>query len=349
VPAESSYLEPGGMVPAGSVPTGETSGLHARAGRRWQEIDPLLPAPEPLTAGCGSRFTVSGQDGQLAAAGSCTHWEGVPGSLDLTWGAARRFQLTIQIGGPDVAGALMALLGQWRAHLRDLPEAAADDTAAVVDWPARDIDGVAALLRHGFTPLAVVAARASRPAAPGQAGPGRLPDRQAAGSGVRLRRAGPADIDAVVELGLEVVRYDAHFGGVIERPSTRAGLAEEAAGLLADPEPWVWLAERHGTPVGLLAAETPAHAQWIAPMTGLAPVAYLLLGGVRAGERAAGVGAALTALLAAETRAAHVPVTLLHYAQVNPLSAPFWSQQGYRPLWTCWEARPAAAVRNNSS
>jgi hypothetical protein len=38
-------------------------------------------------------------------------------------------------------------------------------------------------------------------------------------------------------------------------------------------------------------------------------------------------------------------VTLLHYGQVNPLSAPFWSQQGYRPLWTVWEAMPALAVR----
>jgi len=35
----------------------------------------------------------------------------------------------------------------------------------------------------------------------------------------------------------------------------------------------------------------------------------------------------------------------LHYAQVNPLSGPFWNRMGYRPLWTSWEARPAAALR----
>ncbi len=40
-----------------------------------------------------------------------------------------------------------------------------------------------------------------------------------------------------------------------------------------------------------------------------------------------------------------VQTTLLHYAQVNPLSAPFWSRMGYRPLWTGWEARPAWALR----
>ena len=36
---------------------------------------------------------------------------------------------------------------------------------------------------------------------------------------------------------------------------------------------------------------------------------------------------------------------LLHYAQLNPLSAPFWNRMGYRPLWTGWEVRPAASLR----
>ena len=38
-------------------------------------------------------------------------------------------------------------------------------------------------------------------------------------------------------------------------------------------------------------------------------------------------------------------VTLLHYEQLNPLSVPFWSRQGYRPLWTTWQATPASAFR----
>ena len=37
--------------------------------------------------------------------------------------------------------------------------------------------------------------------------------------------------------------------------------------------------------------------------------------------------------------------TLPHYAQLNPLSAPFWSRMGYRPLWTGWEVRPAGSLR----
>jgi hypothetical protein len=40
-----------------------------------------------------------------------------------------------------------------------------------------------------------------------------------------------------------------------------------------------------------------------------------------------------------------VDTTLLHYAQLNPLSAPFWNRMEYRPLWTGWEARPAVSLR----
>jgi hypothetical protein len=36
---------------------------------------------------------------------------------------------------------------------------------------------------------------------------------------------------------------------------------------------------------------------------------------------------------------------LLHYEQLNPLSAPFWNRMGYRPLWTGWEVRPAVSLR----
>ena len=53
----------------------------------------------------------------------------------------------------------------------------------------------------------------------------------------------------------------------------------------------------------------------------------------------------LDRLLHAVLDARGVDTTLLHYAQLNPLSAPFWSRMGYRPLWTGWEVRPAASLR----
>lgn len=316
--------------------------------RRWQEIDPLLPEPGPLPPGCGTEFTFAGGTGEPAAAATCEHCEAAPGTLDTAWGTARRFQFAPQITGPDIGGTLDRLLGQWRDHLAGLPGTDSLDTAAVINWPSRDIDGVKALVRRGFAPLAVLAARTTgrRPGPPA----GRLAPEEGTGgrrgrAGVRIRRAGPADIDAVVRLGLEVIRYDAHFGNGGEQPDTVDALRREADEMLAGPVPWMWLAERDGQAIGLVAAQRPELAGWVAPLVGESPAAYLALMFVAPGERASGIGAELVARLHADIRSAGVPVTLLHYEQVNPLSAPFWSRQGYRPLWLTWEARPARAIR----
>jgi GNAT superfamily N-acetyltransferase len=66
---------------------------------------------------------------------------------------------------------------------------------------------------------------------------------------------------------------------------------------------------------------------------------------VRPGERGTGVGSALVDEFHREAEAVGVAVTLLHYEQLNPLSMPFWSRHGYRPLWTTWQAWPASAIR----
>jgi hypothetical protein len=305
------------------------------AGRRWQAIDPLLPAVSGWTPGCGADLAVDGPDRSLVAAGACSHWTAEPGSLDLIEGATQRFRLTPYITGSDVLASLDTLLSQWRAHLAAVPEAVGEDTAAVVCWPSRDVAGVRALVAHGLTPLGVIAARSAgrRPADVADCPPG-----------VRIRRATPADLDLVVAMAMEVLRFDAHFGGVIERPGTAQALRAQVAGLL-EHDPWTWLAERDGDPVGLLIAQRPEAADWIAPRTCGSPVAYLLALFVVPAEREAGVGAALTGQLHRSAAAARVSVTLLQYEQVNPLSVPFWGGRGYRPLWSTWEVRPARMLR----
>jgi GNAT superfamily N-acetyltransferase len=306
------------------------------ASRRWQAIDPLLPAIPGWAPGCGVGLAVDGPDRGLVAAGSCSHWAAEPGSLDLIEGAARRFLLTPYITGSGVLAALDALLSRWRDHLAGVPEAAGEDTAAVICWPSRDVAGVRALVAHGLTPLGVIAARSAsgRPAVAADCPPG-----------VRIRRANSADLDVVTRMAMEVIWFDAHFGGVIERPGTANALRAELAGQLGQPDPWTWLAERDGDPVGLLIAERPEAAGWIAARTCASPVAYLLALFVAPAERGAGVGAALAQQLHRAAAAASVSVLLLQYEQVNPLAVPFWGRQGYRPLWTTWEARPARMLR----
>jgi GNAT superfamily N-acetyltransferase len=314
----------------------------AQLGPRWQALDLLLPEPsapaDPPPGCCGEWFTVTGPSGgRPAAVARCGHWTGEAGSLDLCWGATRQFRLATRVAGPDVAGSLDQLLSAWHDHLARQPDTDDEDTAAVLSWPSRDVEGVAALLHHGLQPLAVAAARPLS----GLGAAGAVPD------SVRIRRAGRDDLDAVVRLEHEVVRYDAHFVAVVDRPWTADALREEAKEALAAAEPWVWLAERDrdGEPVGVLNAQRPASAGWIAPLTGRAPVAYNLLTGVSATERGGGIGAALAARFHREAEAADVALTLLHYAQLNPRSMPFWSQQGYRPLWTIWEAHPVSTLR----
>jgi GNAT superfamily N-acetyltransferase len=312
--------------------------LHSVASR-WQRIDRLLPDPKLSSeAGCGAALTVAAANGRPAGVGRCRHRLFEPDAPELAWGAAAaQFWLSPYVSGdaeePGIGTALEELLVGWRAHL-----AAADgggqDSQATVSWPSRDISGVRALLRHGLQPLTIIAARPA-----GRAVPATAPS-----PGLRIRRAGPDDVAAVTALTVEVVRFDQHFGSVLLRPHAERAHRHEAEQTLAMPDPWTWLAERDGHPVGLLVAQPPEQAGWIAPSCGQRPVAYLPTMSVRPEERGTGVGTALVAELHRELDAAGVAVTLLHHALLNPVSTPFWSRMGYRPLWTHWEIRPARAL-----
>src|ERR1700761_8362463 len=231
------------MAPAHDDLTGP---VITQVARRWQALDPLLPEPSVPPDGCGQLF-IAGPAGAPTAVATCNHWTGEPGTLEMCWGAARRFGLTAQVAGPDVTGALDALLSAWRDHLSAQPGLDDGETSATVSWPSRDVEGVAALLHHGMQPMAVVAVRPMhRSAPPGRLGEpgGELP------AGLRIRRAGPADLDAVVPLEHEVVRYDAYFGEVVDRPWTADALRAEAA-------PARGVAGRTGRPAGRR-AERPA-------------------------------------------------------------------------------------------
>jgi GNAT superfamily N-acetyltransferase len=136
-----------------------------------------------------------------------------------------------------------------------------------------------------------------------------------------------------------------HFGGPVWRAATSRLVRDEIRASLARAESWTWLAERAGQPVGLLVAQPPSEAGWVAGMTSRSPAAYLQTMFVDGRERGTGIGAALVRNLHTRLDGMGVAVTLLHHSQVNPLSAPFWYRMGYRPLWTSWEARPASALR----
>ena len=319
--------------------------INRAVGRRWQDLDRMLPGRADLPEGCAAPFVASGTNGRPAGLGVCRHEHVPAGTLNQTWGTAGRFSLIPRLREPDTSAALDDLLGQWRDHLAGLPQAGAEDTAAMISWPSRDVSGVSALLRHGMQALTVIAARPAGQA-PGSEQQGH--DQQLTNGEQKdlvIREAGPWDLDAVTELEMGVIRYDAHFGSAIVRPATEALVRAETQAALARRPAWAWLAERDGQPVGLVHVQPPEHSGWIAGMTRPGVTVYLQTMFVRPGERGGGVGAALVRHAHGVLDARGVETTLLHYAQVNPLSAPFWSRMGYRPLWTGWEVRPAASLR----
>jgi GNAT superfamily N-acetyltransferase len=310
--------------------------INRAVGRRWQAVDPLLPDPAALPNGCGAPLVVNGENGRMTGLGVCVHQHVPPESLNQTWGAAERFMLIPRLAGQDVAASADLLLSHWRDHLAAVSAARGTDTSASVVWPSHDITGVRALLRHGLQPLTVVAARI-RPVTPSP------PPRGA--YGVTIRAAVLADCERVLDLEMRLIRFDMHFGGPVWRAATPSLVRDEVRSSLARGSAWTWLAERGGQAVGLLVAQPPREAGWIAGMTSPSPAAYLQTMFVDQRERGTGIGSALVRHLHAQLDDAGVAVTLLHHSQVNPLSAPFWYRMGYRPLWTSWEARPAGALR----
>jgi GNAT superfamily N-acetyltransferase len=313
--------------------------INRAVGRRWHAIDPLLPDPATMPAGCGEPLVVTADRGRVAGLGVCVHQHIPPKYLNQTWGAADRFSLVPRLPGSDVGAPADELLAQWRDHLAGVGATRGPDTSASVVWPSLDVTGVRALLRHGLQPLTVISARIR----PSIAGPPGGPPRGA--HGVTIRAAGPSDEEQVLDLELRLIRYDIQFGGPVWRTNTVRLVREEIRATLARPVPSTWLAERNGRAVGLLVAQSPQEAGWIAGMTSVPDAAYLQTMFVDQAERGTGVGAALVRHLHARLDGVGVGVTLLHHSQVNPLSAPFWYRMGYRPLWTSWEARPASAMR----
>ena len=314
----------------------------AQVAGRWQALDSLLPVPTIPAAADGERFTACLPDAPTAV-GGCGHWAGTPGTLEMCWGAARRFELTARVGGQDVTEALDQLLTAWHDHVAVQPGAGEEDTAAVVSWPSRDVEGVIALLRHGLQPLAVVAVRSGPPGSrltnePANAVP-ELP------LGLQIRRAGPADLDAVVRLEDpgRPLRCAFRRGG---RPALDRGRAADRSQDRAGCGRALGLAGRAGRAGGRRAARpAPSDAGWHRPADPARP------GGLRAAHRGqrgrarGGGGRRADRPLPHRGASGRVAVNLPHYTQVNPRSVPFWSQQGYRPLWTIWEAHPASSLR----
>ncbi|MBE9375565.1 GNAT family N-acetyltransferase [Saccharopolyspora sp. HNM0983] len=303
--------------------------LLAAQSARLAALDPELPPEFPLPTG---EPLMARLDTGEPVAGLVLCSDNPPGSVRRLWQAATAVELFPLVGEQPRRGmdAVLAACRQW-ISARGIPEA---DSSCAVVWPSRDVQATRALLEHGFVPLSCLAVRAPSP-----------PEDTELSGTVNVRRAGPADVDAVVDLGLVELDYAALVGGSTNRPDA-ARLKRAAATVRLHAGDPVWLAERGGEAIGV------AECGWVdGPLsTGgnrLRPGTwgYVNCVSVRENARGAGVGQRLMAEAHAEFARAGVTGCFLYYNPPNPLSSVFWPRQGYRPLWTTWEVRPATALR----
>jgi GNAT superfamily N-acetyltransferase len=282
---------------------------------RLRDLDPLLPAPDPLPDPDGDAVILS----TPGAVGLARRILVDPDELAATWGAPDQRWLTAHAVDPP---ALAGLLTAWGEHLADR----GPDSIATVQWPSRDLRMTPVFLAHGLVPSSVIAVRPAW--------------RQIATTSTtaRIRTATPADLDAVVALRLAEVRFAAQLGDTHERPGTEPAMRASDAAALASDHPLTWLAEIDGVPAGMVSLTPGERMPWVATRVDASPVAYLDCASIAPAHRGAGLGSALIARVHDECDQAGIAATVLHYDALNPISAPFWHRNGYRPLWTRWQS-----------
>jgi ribosomal protein S18 acetylase RimI-like enzyme len=299
---------------------GLTAACAAHAAR-LAALDPLLDAPVLETA------DLSVQHRDSAAFGRSSLIETSLDTEQALFSPLREHTLTVRLAGPSRGEAFAELLDQWNAQLSASAEPGDIDCAAAVRWPARDLVGSRAMAVRGFAPLTVLAVREAGRVL---SGPTDIP----------VRRAVPGDLPVLVDFAVELLRADTPFGMLTERPAQREIFRAEISGLLADPNALVLVAYDGLELLGYVTAQSLSGSQWLRDHTSASALRYVPALYVIPQARSRGVGRTLAEQAHREIDASGAAVTLLHYALPSPTSAPFWLQQGYRPLWMLWQRRP---------
>ena len=154
-------------------------------------------------------------------------------------------------------------------------------------------------------------------------------------SGLSLRRAGPADLDAVVSLARVLFAHEAASPEFYARmPEILPAWRATTGRLLADPANGYFLAERDGEPVGMVTLMAPHD---FSPMA--TPPGTILLDQevTLPAARGLALGAALLAHALEWAAGEGARWCVLHYSPANLPAAGFWPAQGFRPLtYTLW-------------
>jgi GNAT superfamily N-acetyltransferase len=294
--------------------------------RRLRAFDPLLPASHPLPEPRPGDVRLRAPGGEAVY----RRHRPDPEAFEACWNALDQHQLHARVADADHPAALDALLTAWERRIADAaPAGPTGEAEAVITWPSRDTAAVRVLLAHGLTPKVVAAARPATAHGPNP------------WHAVPIRPLTLADTGDAARLWLEELRWEAQFGSAWVRKAAERNIRQRLAEALARDRPWVWLAGEPGRAAsGMIAVEPPdLAARWATSLTSARSPGYITHMVVTAAHRGAGVGTALADTAHTALSEAGCALTLLHYAALNPLSAPFWHRHAYRPLWTTWHRR----------
>jgi GNAT superfamily N-acetyltransferase len=212
----------------------------------------------------------------------------------------------------DVSRALYAALApHWLA---------AGCFAHYVQVPATDPETLAAWVSLGFGQDMGLAIRET--GSLGAAG---------AGAGVAFRRAGAADLEALLLLARELARYESTAPVCFPYlPATEGDVRTMYQRQLQDPAHVCWLAERAGRVIGMMNfVPPPPHLPAIVTPDRTVNLAEASL---LAEERGRGVGTALLRHALAWARDAAYVHCRLTWMTANLLSSRFWLGHGFRPV-----------------
>ena len=304
---------------------------------RLRLLDPALAASEPIDPTAPGALSATVGAGSAAALARFSSLEA--DSPDAVWGALRQHSLELRSSGPDAerTAAVEQVLDAWLARIASSEVPGDFDSSARISLPTRDIALVNALYARGFGPTGVRAVR-FRP----DGGARQAPSLPAPLDGALVRLARLDDADRLGELDARLLALDAHFAGVTMRENAGAGFAAAYRERLRRAPDTTWVFERDGEVAGFIHvvpdADSPEPDSRLLAATG---GQYLVVMYLDETERGAGVGAAFLQLAHDALDAAGTPYVVLSYAVANPRSGPFWSRNGYRPIVTEWQRRPA--------
>lgn len=310
-----------------------TTGLRQAQRARFAALDELLPDTSPTPE--GEALSAALPDGRRVA-GTLVRTTNPPGSLPSLWSAREAVELFPLVGehaGTGVDALLRALRG-----VLDRTEPLPADSSCVVTWPSRDGVVSRVLLDHGFVPLTVLAVRrpmTNRPMPQPQLEPG-----------VVVRRARHGDLETATQIALAELAYSANLGGSVLRPDA-ARLKRAALEYHLNQRDPMWIIERDGVAVGVaecwLTDAAPGTSRRFPVPVGR--WGYVNTVSILPGARGGGLGQQLMSVAHRDLQQGGAKGSYLYYNPPNPLSSVFWPRQGYRPLWTIWEIRPANALR----